>query len=283
MSHDCTFCSKVLKVSKACKQCDMVFGRPAYLKVHNRIHNNEKPYPCATCEKAFRTASQLNIHQRIHTGIKPYSCKSCGKSFRTSGCLNRHNRIHTGELPYSCRACGKRCRSQGNMIAHTRFHKDEEFFAKIANLNGDSNNVNFRYEYKPKGSENFVKARQLIRNEPEQKINSSSSISGTRFKQSRVPKNREKILFPHDHLFHKPAAECQNNAPEKLNILCPEDHLQKPTLPQTNLGTESGEPTLQKEVQIRFVFKCVFCSLILPTIESFMKHSQEKHSVTYWD
>ena len=47
------------------------------------------------CEKKFRLLSiKLKIHERIHNGEKPFSCFKCDKAFRESGNLKKHGRIH---------------------------------------------------------------------------------------------------------------------------------------------------------------------------------------------
>ena len=77
-----------------CDVCEKVFTRSHNLKIHMRIHTNEKPYECDVCEKRFALAGNLKAHMRIHTNERPYECDVCDKAFRESQHLKRHKRTH---------------------------------------------------------------------------------------------------------------------------------------------------------------------------------------------
>ena len=40
------------------------------LKVHEIMHSEEKPYKCNNCDKCFKGVGTLKIHKRIHADEK---------------------------------------------------------------------------------------------------------------------------------------------------------------------------------------------------------------------
>ncbi len=93
-----------------CDVCEKSFTTSGSLKIHMRIHTNEKPYECDVCEKSFSRSDTLKEHMRTHTNEKPYECDVCEKRFTQSSNLKVHMRIHTNEKPYECDVCEKRFR-----------------------------------------------------------------------------------------------------------------------------------------------------------------------------
>ena len=52
---------------------DNTFGAPGTLKTLGRAHQS-KIFSCATCGKMFNASSRLQMHERIHNNEKPFSC-----------------------------------------------------------------------------------------------------------------------------------------------------------------------------------------------------------------
>ena len=142
-----------------CDQCTKAFTCASALKVHMRVHTDERPYACDVCGASFKTKSNLTKHMRTHTGERPYACDVCCKNFlrkehliihmRTHtrekpylcehpGCnkcftqmsaLTIHMRTHTGEKPYACNVCSKTFAAKGNLTTHIRTHTGEKPYA----------------------------------------------------------------------------------------------------------------------------------------------------------
>uniref|UniRef100_G1Q050 Zinc finger and SCAN domain containing 4 n=1 Tax=Myotis lucifugus TaxID=59463 RepID=G1Q050_MYOLU len=106
-----------------CDQCPRVFRYLCRFQLHQRRHNNERPFACATCGKGFFQASDLRVHELIHAKEKPFRCGRCDRAFSHRTNLQAHERIHTGAKPYACAQCGRTYRQSSTYHRHLRMHQ----------------------------------------------------------------------------------------------------------------------------------------------------------------
>lgn len=59
-------------------------------------------HKCLQCSKSFTRATALRVHQRSHDDNRPFQCTICPKSFAREYDCQRHERLHTGEKKYVC-------------------------------------------------------------------------------------------------------------------------------------------------------------------------------------
>lgn len=65
------------------------------MKIHFRIHTNEKRFVCELCNKRFSEKCTLNKHLVRHAGEKSFICATCGKGFCDKSGLTTHLITHT--------------------------------------------------------------------------------------------------------------------------------------------------------------------------------------------
>lgn len=108
-----------------CSICgkSLVGGRRS-LRMHMKIHDNNRPHACLHCDKKFITKNDCSKHMRIHTGEKPYQCGLCAKCFRHSASYRIHMRNHNGEKPYRCTHCDKGFSASSDCKKHIKSHEN---------------------------------------------------------------------------------------------------------------------------------------------------------------
>lgn len=99
-------------------------GGTRSLRMHMKIHENNRPHACQYCDKKFITRNDCSKHMRIHTGEKPYQCELCAKRFRHSASYRIHMRNHSGEKPYRCTYCGKGFSASSDCKKHIKSHEN---------------------------------------------------------------------------------------------------------------------------------------------------------------
>ena len=108
----------------SCSECEKKFAQTRGLELHERVHTEEKPFPCPTCHKRFGQkgtiplwtmqqqiqpfkSTEKHVQERNHTLVnnanmkslswKHFSCSECEKRFAQTRGLELHERVHTGE------------------------------------------------------------------------------------------------------------------------------------------------------------------------------------------
>ncbi|XP_010423602.1 PREDICTED: probable lysine-specific demethylase ELF6 [Camelina sativa] len=99
--------------------CKMTFESKAKLQTHKRNRCTHEG-----CGKKFRAHKYLVLHQRVHNDERPFECswEGCSMTFKWQWARTEHFRLHTGERPYKCKVegCGLSFRFVSDYSRHRR-------------------------------------------------------------------------------------------------------------------------------------------------------------------
>uniref|UniRef100_A0A5S6QBW0 C2H2-type domain-containing protein n=1 Tax=Trichuris muris TaxID=70415 RepID=A0A5S6QBW0_TRIMR len=114
-----------------CKKCNKTFPDRYSFKVHQKLHDGERCFPCDRCPYSASSQNHLEAHLSTHYEARPFKCTVCDQSFRQVQMLKRHvNTKHNPNyvkppkppLRYVCERCDKGFAFWGNLKRHTETH-----------------------------------------------------------------------------------------------------------------------------------------------------------------
>ncbi|XP_045195817.2 zinc finger protein 569-like [Mercenaria mercenaria] len=105
-----------------CEYCEKQFKTREKVRIHTKIHTEERAFGCDICGSQYRRREHLVRHYRRHTNERPYRCLECGKSYMRAEHLKRHSYDHSGEKPFECPVCPRAFTRHDRLIKHSLVH-----------------------------------------------------------------------------------------------------------------------------------------------------------------
>ncbi|XP_077978574.1 uncharacterized protein LOC144434011 [Glandiceps talaboti] len=98
---------KVKQPIHMCHECGQWFFEISELRIHVKIHTNDRPFECQLCGKGFRECDNLKTHMRTHAKIQTFPCQECNTCYTGSDYLRTHMmRQHKVSTFHVCEECG---------------------------------------------------------------------------------------------------------------------------------------------------------------------------------
>lgn len=106
-------------------ECGKSFTQRYPLRVHQRLHAEEKPYACGDCGKSFPCKYRLRFHQKVHTE-RSQSVGNVGN--RSPHCIAFITiRVHAHQEPHECSECEKCFQYHCMLLKHSgQVHSGEK-------------------------------------------------------------------------------------------------------------------------------------------------------------
>lgn len=100
----------------------------ALVRLHLRVHHDDKRYECIQCGKTFIRHDHLTKHQKIHSGMG-YENMAHVTTMMISA--EKYIDVLTGEKAHQCEECGKCFRRHDHLTVHYKsVHLGEKVWQK---------------------------------------------------------------------------------------------------------------------------------------------------------
>jgi len=116
------------KASYVCQVCNKGYNTKDSLRIHMKVHQEDRPYKCDKCDAAFKSNCKLTRHKFGHEpkeddGTRPFICKYCNKGLKTRKYLLQHEQaIHINPKPIQCDECELRFTDNTHLNIHKQTH-----------------------------------------------------------------------------------------------------------------------------------------------------------------
>mmetsp|Transcript_74746 Transcript_74746/g.118941 ORF Transcript_74746/g.118941 Transcript_74746/m.118941 type:complete len:213 (-) Transcript_74746:22-660(-) len=133
-----------------CDECNKVFYRLGIYNKHRKVHVKKYrcPYIHLGCNRSFATKKDLRIHERIHCNERCEICSFCLRGFTDPAALRKHIKyVHemdksVSSKQYVCRECKKQFARKDSLQKHWQIHAKKE---ERATIKCDVCNVSFTF------------------------------------------------------------------------------------------------------------------------------------------